>query len=143
LENDFATSVIVRYDPRDLSRVYVLDPKTNDYIRVGYRHSSRPPITYKESQQARDRLAKLKGDRIREAEIFETVLEIRQEFDAAAERSKKARRAIQRRKDAQTGVAADRELRGEPSVDANASPPSVILPRISPNDRFDDIDEVF
>ena len=138
---------IVRYDPRDLSRVYVLDPETNDYLEVGYRHSSRPPITLRESEQARARLARLKSDRIREAGIFETVLEIRRELEAAAERSRTARRAVQRRKDAQAGVAADRELRGEPPVGADfsppASPPGVVLPRISPGDRFDDIDEVF
>ena len=138
---------IVRYDPRDLSRVYVLDPDTNDYLEVGYRHSSRPPITLRESEQARARLARLKSDRIREAGIFETVLEIRRELEAAAERSRTARRAAQRRKDAQAGVAADRELRGEPPVGADvsppASPPGVVLPRISPGDRFDDIDEVF
>jgi len=75
------------------------------------------------------------------------VLEIRRELEAPAERSRAARGAIQRRKDAQSGVAADRELRGKPPVGADvlppASPPSVILPRISPGDRFDDIDEVF
>jgi len=44
-------------------------------------------------------------------------------------------------------VAADRELRGEPPVGADALPPTSrpgeVLPRISPGDRFDDIDEVF
>ncbi len=91
-------------------------------------------------------MAKLKGDRFREAEIFEAVLGIRRELDAAAERSRTARRAAQRRKDAQAGVAADRELRGEPPVDADgpppASPPGVVLPGIPPGERFDDIDEV-
>jgi len=72
---------------------------------------------------------------------------VRRELEAAAERSRTARRAVQRRKDAQAGVAADRELRGEPPVGADAPPPTSrpgeVLPRISPGDRFDDIDEVF
>ena len=47
--------LILRRDPRDLSRVYVLDPFDGSWLEVPYRTLSRPSITLWEHRAARRR----------------------------------------------------------------------------------------
>jgi putative transposase len=46
-------SVIVRRDPRDLGKIYLLDPRSQTYLEIPYRHLGRPTITLWEHRQAR------------------------------------------------------------------------------------------
>ena len=48
--------LLVRRDPRDLSRVFVLDPKDDGYLEVPTRDLSRPAISLWEHRLARRRL---------------------------------------------------------------------------------------
>jgi putative transposase len=56
------TRVLVRYDPRDLSKVYVPSTGVAEYLDVPYADLRRPPITRSELERARSILTE-KGER--------------------------------------------------------------------------------
>ena len=87
-----------RYDPRDVSRYYFFDPTSRRYYAIPYRDSSLPPLSLWELREAR---TKAKADGVptnNEHAIFAIVNKQRQIEDAAAEKTKAARRAQQKRK---------------------------------------------
>lgn len=50
---------LLRRDPRDISRIWVLDPDDDAYLEVGYRTLSRPPVSLWEHRAAIARLREL------------------------------------------------------------------------------------
>jgi len=64
--------MIVRYDPRDLSRIHLLAPN-GQYYDVGYRDLSRPPISLWEQRMARKELRAKGRAFVDEAAIFRTI----------------------------------------------------------------------
>lgn len=66
----------VRYDPRDLSRIYLRAPD-GDYYDVSYRDLRRPPISLSEYQLAIKHLHKIKHAEVGEEAIFRAVKTIR------------------------------------------------------------------
>lgn len=87
-----------RYDPRDVSQYYFFDPHTQRYYAIPYRDSSLPPVSLWELREAR-RTAKAAGlTTNNEREIFAIINKQRKIEDAAAEKTKSARRAQQKRK---------------------------------------------
>jgi putative transposase len=90
----------VKYDPRDLSAVFVELPSGGD-VRVPYADFSRPAITLWEHREASRRLHAEGRRQVDEHAVFAAVAEQRQVLMAAYEKSKAARRAVSR-----TGLAA-------------------------------------
>ncbi len=89
--------LLVRRDPRDLSRVFVLDPLDGGYLEVPTRDLSRPAISLWEHRLARRRLrAKHRGE-IDEAALFAAVEEMRAAERDAARLTRSARRDRTRR----------------------------------------------
>lgn len=88
--------MIVRYDPRDLSRIYLLAPD-RQYYDLSYRDLRRPPITLWEHELARKRLREEGRARVDEAAIFHAVERMRSIAEEAARESKLARRQRERR----------------------------------------------
>src|SRR6185437_13590027 len=88
--------MIVRYDPRDLSRIYLLAPD-GQYYDLSYRDLRRPPITLWEHELARKRLREEGRARVDEAAIFHAVERMRSIAEEAARESKLARRQRERR----------------------------------------------
>lgn len=74
---DRSSSLLIRRDPRDLSRIYVLDETDNGYIEVPYRTLSRPSVTLWEHKLARKRLREQKRAVINEESIFAAIEELR------------------------------------------------------------------
>jgi hypothetical protein len=68
---------LVRYDPRDLSHVYVKDRELHQYLKVPYRDIRNPPITQSEHRSVMKRLGKNKSWAINEANIFAAILDQR------------------------------------------------------------------
>lgn len=69
--------LLIRRDPRDLSRIFVLDETENTYIEVPYRTISRPSITLWEHKLARKRLHEQKQSVISEENLFAAIDELR------------------------------------------------------------------
>jgi putative transposase len=91
---------IVRYDPRNLARVFVQGPDKK-YFPIPYANLSLPPITLWEQRAA---LAELRaqGDCApSQVAIFKAVTAQRALVESASSKTKSARRLSQRQKDAQ------------------------------------------
>ena len=85
----------VKYDPRDLSAVFVELP-AGDHVRVPYADISRQPITLWEHREAVQRLRAEGRRSVDEHAIFTAVAEQRRVLLEAQSRSKAARRALAR-----------------------------------------------
>jgi putative transposase len=91
---------VLRRDPRDISRIWVLDPDGTSYVEVGYRTLSRPPITAWEHKAAVARLRELGRTEVDENALFAMVEQMREITEAASASTRKARRDRQRRAEA-------------------------------------------
>ncbi|HEV7582302.1 MAG TPA: Mu transposase C-terminal domain-containing protein [Mycobacterium sp.] len=85
----------VKYDPRDLSAVFVELP-AGDHVRVPYADISRPAVTLWEHRLARKRLREEGRRSVDEYAIFAAIEEQRRILAEAYDRSKSARRAVVR-----------------------------------------------
>lgn len=111
----------VRYDPRDLSRIYLQGPD-GVYYDLGYRDVRRPPISLWEHRRALKRLREEGYAHVDEGSIFRTVERMREITDAANSATKGARRERERRPRAAARVAAERDpasLPTAPSLSSN------------------------
>jgi len=88
--------MIVRYDPRDLSRIYLLAPD-GQYYDLSYRDLRRPPISLWEHHLALKRLREEGRAHVDEAAIFRAIENMRTIAQDASRQSKVARRQRERR----------------------------------------------
>lgn len=87
----------LRIDPRDISKIYFLDPRTNSYFPIPYRNKALPPISAWEHGQV---LKKLKDEGRREIDevaIFNAVDRMRADVESAKALTKEVRRQATRR----------------------------------------------
>lgn len=89
---------ICRYDPRDLSRIWMFDPKIDQYLEVPYRDISRPPVSLWEVKDASRLLKEDSRASTNEELIFKTIDDMRQVVADEAAKKKSARVKQQRRK---------------------------------------------
>ncbi|MCW5584380.1 MAG: Mu transposase C-terminal domain-containing protein, partial [Gammaproteobacteria bacterium] len=87
---------IIRRDPRDISRIYVLDPISQSYLEIPYRTISRPTITLWEHKQALKDLREKGLEHTDENLIFQAIEKMRSIAKDAAMKSKSARRKHER-----------------------------------------------
>ena len=88
--------MIVRYDPRNLSRVYLLGPDGR-YYDIPYRDVRRPPITLWEQRLALKRLREEGRLHFDESAIFRAIETMRKIADEAVTATKTIRRQQERR----------------------------------------------
>ena len=120
---------VVKYDPRNLSRVYLRDDK-GDYWTIPYRDLGAPPITLWEHRNA---LQKLRADGLKSVDeklIFQTIAEQRELIAAARQRTRAARLAQARSTVAESKPAAAEPAADQPgqnvSFDTDALPPFAV-----------------
>ena len=89
--------LVIRRDPRDLSRVWILDPESNAYLTVGYRNLARPAISLWEHRAATARLREQGHDEVDEQAVFATVEAMRHISDTAVRTTRRTRRERARR----------------------------------------------
>ena len=104
-QRDRPDPLLVRRDPRDLSRVSVLDPLDGGYLEVPTRDLSRPAISLWEHRLARRRVRARHRGEVDEAGLFAAVEEMRTAEREAARLTRSARRDRARR-DAAPGLPA-------------------------------------
>lgn len=95
---------VVRQDPRDISKIYFLDPATDSYVPVPYRNIGLPPVSAWELRQVRTRLRKEGRRDVDEGQIFEAIERLRGRVEAAQAKSKTARRHRVRQPDVPVAV---------------------------------------
>jgi len=91
-------------DPRDISVLYFLDPDTHLYHDVPYGNTFHPPMSQWEMAAITKKLKERHGVEVNEDLIFEGLKEMRKIEENAAERTKVARRTMQRRKNWNTAT---------------------------------------
>ena len=88
---------VIRRDPRDLSRVWVLDPEGSCYVEIPYRTLSHPAVTLWEHRRAVARLRERGQARVDEAALFRAIEQMRAITVTAAKERRRARRDGARR----------------------------------------------
>ncbi len=101
---------LIRRDPRDLSRIWVLEPGGGTYLEVPYRTISNPAVTLWEHRAAVKALRERGRAEVDEAAIFNAIEQMRQITEAAASKKKSARRELARRNAAGPVSAPESEL---------------------------------
>lgn len=86
-----------RRKPNDISVTYFYDPDTKQYYKVPYRDTSLPPMSEWDFRAAREKLVKQGRDDTNERLIAESYEQMRDIQEKAAQKTKSARRAQQRR----------------------------------------------
>jgi putative transposase len=127
---------IIRRDPRDLSRIFVLHPERDEYLEIPYRTLSRPSITLWEHRSSLKRLRDDGVKRVDETAIFRAIDKMRQITEQAAQKSRAARRKRARLVNAPNTTAATTPLE---DLFAKPFPEPVTVPQLP--QRFDDIEE--
>ncbi len=94
---DRSDPLMIRRDPRDLSRIFVLDPVDDAYIEVPYRTLSRPSVSLWEHRLARRRIAARHRQAVTEDGLFAAIEEMREIEREAARLTRSARRDRTRR----------------------------------------------
>ncbi|CCH49332.1 Mu transposase C-terminal domain-containing protein [Pseudodesulfovibrio piezophilus] len=90
---------VFRRDPRDISNVWFYDPDLKQYFRIPFANLSLPPMSFYEYQQAQKKL-KAEGEKsVNEHRLLDAVNELREMVEVSKEKTKKARRQAQRRKE--------------------------------------------
>lgn len=87
---------IVRRDPRDLSRIYVLHPAENHYVEIPYQAIGNPAITLWEHKFAIKRIKDEGRKAVNEEEIIKVIEKMRVVTASAITKSKSARRKTER-----------------------------------------------
>ena len=94
-----ARKFICRYDPRNLSKIWLYDDRTREYIELPFRVTSRPPVSLWEVKLAKKDLQKDKRPSNNEALIFDAIEYMRELVKEESEKTKSARRQQQRQRE--------------------------------------------
>lgn len=127
--------MVVRYDPRDLSRVYLWAPDGR-YYDLSYADLRRPPISLWEHRLALKRLREEGREQVDEDAIFATIDRMRGIAERAVVETKTMRRQRERRLQAARAVAV------KPDVTKPASPNPPAFEPLPENERlFTNVEE--
>src|SRR2546427_6035392 len=91
-ERDRLDTFIIRRDPRDISRIFVLDPAREAYVEVPYRMVHRPTMTLWEHRESVHRVRQEGRAKVDEVAIFRTLAKMRELTRTAQAQTKAARR---------------------------------------------------
>lgn len=89
---------LIRRDPRDISRIWVLDPDSQKYLEIPYRSLENPAITLWEHRQAIKRLRAEGRDQVDEVSLFRMIDQMRDIVHDAQKATKRTRRNNERLK---------------------------------------------
>jgi putative transposase len=95
---------LLRRDPRDISRIWVLEPEGQHYLEIPYRTLSRPAITLWEHRQAVARLRQHGREQVDESSLFRMIRQMRDIVTTAQRTTRKARRDADRRRHLKTSA---------------------------------------
>jgi len=88
---------LIRRDPRDISRIWVLEPEGQHYLEIPYRTLSHPAVTLCEQRQALAKLRQAGREQVDELALFRMIGQMRNIVTTAQKATRKARRDADRR----------------------------------------------
>jgi len=95
---------IFRRDPRDISAVWFYDPESKQYFKVPFANQALPTMSVWEYQQARNAARQEGMKSVNEPQILQALTDLRNRVEESKERSKKARRMSQRRREHEKNI---------------------------------------
>ncbi|EGR1094439.1 transposase [Vibrio cholerae] len=110
LETGKKLDLLFRRDPRDISSIWFFDPDIKQYFKIPFADQAIPPMSIWEYQQAREKLKREGIDSVNEHQVLRSITELRAQVDEAKEKSKKARRQAQRRKEHEKNLIQNKTL---------------------------------
>jgi len=126
---------IIRRDPRDISRIWVLDPEGVEYVEVPYQTVSNPAVSVWEHRKALARLRESGATQVDEAALFRMIEQMRHISETAEKTTKRTRRETERRNHAGT-------TQNQSPAPAPAAPPPTPEPHSArPAARFEEIEQ--
>lgn len=111
---------IIRRDPRDISRIWVLEPDGRHYVEVPYRSISNPSVSLWEHRQALTRLRERGTAQVDEETLFRMIEQMRQVSETAVKMTRRLRRETERRKQAKDPL--------HPGTQYSPIPPALDVP---------------
>lgn len=95
---------IFRRDPRDISNVWFYDPDLKQYFKVPFANQALPSMSVWEYAQASDVARKEGMKSVNEHQVLHAITELRAKVEESQEKTKKARRQSQRRREHEKGI---------------------------------------
>ncbi|WP_445227679.1 transposase [Enterobacter chengduensis] len=132
---DRLPAFLIRRDPRDISRIWVLEPEGQHYLEIPYRTLSHPAVTLWEQRQALTKLRQQGREQVDESALFRMIGQMREIVTTAQKATRKARRDADRRQHLKASPPPDKPI--PPKTDV-ADPQADNLPPAKP---FDQIEE--
>ena len=126
---------IFRRDPRNIKTIWFFDPDVKQYFTIPFANQALPEISLWEYNQAREQLQKTGGE-INEHEILRAITELREHVEESSARTRKARRAQQRRREHRKKITPANPIPKNRKEDSKPSSPF-------PDDLFDGDVEAF
>ncbi|MDP2875490.1 MAG: TnsA endonuclease N-terminal domain-containing protein [Holophaga sp.] len=139
---------VIRRDPRDVSTVYLMDPKTQSYLDIPYRDISHPPISIWEWRATQSAAKESESKEANETLRFKAIESMRAVERVAAKRTASARRNEARRDRHEELDLHGRKARKDPKPPPTSAPPApgtkaakpVVPLRTAPVMAFDEIE---
>lgn len=97
-QRDRLPAFVIRRDPRDISRIWVLEPEGRHYLEIPYRTLSNPAVTLWEQRHAVARLRQHGREQVDEPALFRMIGKMRQIVTTAEKATRQARRDVERRR---------------------------------------------
>ena len=94
---DRLPAFLIRRDPRDISRIWVLEPEGQHYLEIPYRTLSHPAVTLWEQRQALAKLRQQGREQVDESALFRMIGQMSEIVSTAQKATRKARRDADRR----------------------------------------------
>ncbi|MDA8152965.1 MAG: DDE-type integrase/transposase/recombinase [Acidithiobacillus sp.] len=118
---------IFRRDPRDISVIWFHDPELKMYFRIPYADQTIPSMSIWEYQQAVSRARQQGMKSVDEAMVLQALNDLRQQVDGSSERTKKARRQQQKRKEHAKKVSPSQPLASNRTVLEKSAPALMLV----------------
>ncbi|MDH4742520.1 DDE-type integrase/transposase/recombinase [Sphingomonas sp. CBMAI 2297] len=132
---DHLQPFLIRRDPRDISRIWVLEPEGALYLEVPYRTLAHPAVTLWEQREALTKLRQQGRHQVDESALFRMIGQMREIVATAQKATRKARRDADRRQHLETQAPPD------PRVPSQMNAPSVLQSDLPLAKPFDQIEE--
>ena len=127
---------LIRRDPRDISRIWVLEPEGQHYLEIHYRTLSHPAVTLWEQRQALAKLRQLGREQVDESALFRMIGQMREIVTTAQKATRKARRDADRRQHLKS---TEQPVKTTPPADTDMADPQA--DNQPPAKPFDQIEE--
>lgn len=135
-DTDKKRELIFRRDPRDISTLWFFDPDIKQYFQIPFADQALPAMSIWEYTRAKEKLKEVGESSIDKHKILRVVTEQRTLVEDAQEKTKRARRLAQRRRDHESKVVPSAPLDARPSLQS----PTIPSGNAALVDLLDDVD---